>query len=179
MGRSYPGLVRILSWWQHWLLWWRLRWTWAHPMVRNSGLLRARYFWRLFPCPKGIYTGTAASSLPSSRWPDLRHSLTSFSVCPTMWSMPSWFPLFCPYRKIKVLTSSHSLLFVTYLAALKSISMTKSIEALLMFASARALTMHVLSLRLHSCSFPYMFTSVYSPYAPINTIVSATVYLFS
>ena len=45
-------------------------------------------------------------------------------------------------------------LFLTYLAALKSISITKSIDALLTFERARALTMHVLSFRLHCGSLP-------------------------
>ena len=43
---------------------------------------------------------------------------------------------------------------VTYRDALKSISMTKSIDALLTLDKARALTMQVLSFRLHSGYLP-------------------------
>lgn len=54
-------------------------------------------------------------------------------------------------------------LFGTYPATLKSISITKSIEALLTFARARALTMHDLSFMLQSGSLLRMLTRVYSP----------------
>ena len=51
----------------------------------------------------------------------------------------------------------------TYLATLKSISITKSIDALFTFAKARALTMQERSFRLHSGSLVRIFTRVYSP----------------
>ena len=70
-------------------------------------------------------------------------------------------------------------LVLTYLAALSSTSITKSMLGLTMFTKAKARMMEHLSFCSLGGNFSHFVTRICSPSGPISVIVSATDYLLS